>query len=139
MPQGMPTAYTEESLHIVAMKFPNTGKPSFLQSSYPAKTWNMMILRAKLHPEIGGGPQFIMDDSEEGQAIIMGTDPADLTLESLVGMDGDVLLELAGRYGVKNVTAKTKKPAVAFKILSAIAEGVKPSPANATTTAGSGV
>jgi hypothetical protein len=123
MTQGMTTDYKQESLHTVAIKFPATGKPSFLRSSYNEKTWQFMVLRA--HNDKSINAYFVMDDTEEGQAILQGTDTSDISPEFLVGLDEPVLREMADRYEIKH-TAKNNKKAIALKIMAAIADGVKP-------------
>jgi hypothetical protein len=121
---GMTTDFIQESLHTVAITFPQSKAPSMLRASYDPKTWTNIIRGAhsssnKTHP------YFVMDDTDEGQAILLGTNPSDLTKESLVGLETAQLHELARRYKVE-FHHRNKKEAIAFKILAAVAEGVIP-------------
>jgi len=131
MPQGMQSDYKKESQETVAIKYPKTKKPTLLRSSYNPMTWNFMVMRAMQHPEIGA--EFVSIDSEEGQAILQGTDPSDLTPEFLLGMDDLALRELADRYAITLTTKNTKK-AIALKIRAAIEDGVKPKPVAAVSS-----
>ena len=125
MPQGMQSDYKKESQETVAIRYPKTKKPTLFRSSYNPQTWNFMVMRAMQHPELGC--EFVTMDSDEGQAILQGTDPSDLTPEFLLGMDDSALRELAERYSV-TLTSKNTKKAIALKIRAAIEDGVKPKP-----------
>jgi hypothetical protein len=124
MPNGMTTDYRLESLSIVALKFPVTGRPMMLRSSYPIGTWRNIVSHAKRNA-VTVQALFIQEDSEEGQAILLGTDSSDITPEFLQGLDDENLREMASRYEVK-LNGKNNKKAIALKIMAAIADGVKP-------------
>lgn len=124
--QGMQTDYREEALHCVSMK-PENGKPMLLKSSYPFAVWHMMVMGAKLQPN-SAKVRFIMDDTEEGQGIVQGTDLSDLTPEYLVALDEGELRLLAKRFKVEIKGTKFNPKVTALKIMTAIAEGAKPAP-----------
>lgn len=131
MSQGMQTDFLKESQKTVAIKFPETGRPTFFRSSYNPKTWQNMIAEAHLNRNIQA--IFVSEDSEEGQAILQGTDPSDITAEFLMGLEEDNLRDMAKKYGI-SAKATSAKKSVALKILAAIAEGIKPNAKNADNT-----
>lgn len=120
--KGMTKDYVEESKHTVAMKFPNTQRPMMRRTSYSPKFWNMMVMRAHLDLDIAA--VFVMDNTEEGQAILHNTDLSEITQELLLSLSESDLLDMAELFGVKT-TSKNPK-VIALKILAAKEEGVKP-------------
>lgn len=120
----------------VAIKY-KSGKPMLLRSDYPISLlnqgvsipmWELMVKRVLDEPKLGG--TCVMEDSEEGQAILNGTPTASVTQEFLLGLGDKRLREFAELYGVKT-SEKNSTKSVALKILSAIADGAKPKEATA--------
>jgi DNA-binding Xre family transcriptional regulator len=121
--------------HCVAIRFAS-GKPSLLKSSYPWESWKWMIHRAIEAKDIDA--KLIMDDTDEGKAIVDGTDLSALTEEYLLGLDApgedNQIRALAAKFGIelKPVSQidpgrfKGYKASIALKICAAIKEGVKP-------------
>lgn len=134
MPSGMTTDYKKEALHTVALKFPATGRPMMFQTSYPPNTWRNMVSHAHRNANTVQAI-FVMDTSEEGQQILQGTDPSDITPDFLIGLGEVRIREMAERYGVK-YTAKSTIKSIALKIMAAIDDGVKPSPISAEAVSG---
>lgn len=121
----MPEDYAALASRTVAIKFPDTGRPMLLRSSYDEKTWDFMITQARLDRNTLS--KLVRDDSPEGQEILMGTDPSLITAETLMKLGEIKIRALAERYGVKTTTKNSVK-SIALKILSAIADGVRPQP-----------
>jgi hypothetical protein len=131
--------FRKTSLKAVAIKYPKTNKPMILRSDYQQgpmslqdplvpSMWELMVKRILDDPKANG--VVITEDSEEGQAILNGTPLVSVTKEfllGLVGKDGDLarLREYASLYDVK-FNEKTSANAIAFKVLAAVADGVKP-------------
>jgi hypothetical protein len=128
---------TATAQHCVAIRFAS-GKPSLLKSSYPldGEFWKWVVHRTIEEKDIDA--KLIMDDTDEGKAILDGTDLSAFSEEYLLGMDEpgeDMKLRaLAARFGVEVKPAsqvapdrfKGYKASIALKICAAIKEGVKP-------------
>lgn len=121
MSEGMTTDFIEEAKHTVAIVYTN-GRPPMLQSSYSAEFWQQVVAQATLSKNMKHC-RMVMDDTEEGQAIIDGTAPQDVTLEYLMGISIGQIRQMAVRY---QVSGAGKQKAIALKILAAIQDGVKP-------------
>jgi len=111
--------YAKLAPQIVAIKFPETGRPSLLKASYPLRDWIFLVCGADLGKNIH--PRFIFEDSPEGQDILMGTPADDVTLEFLVGLSDEMLRAKAAQHGVKTSPKQAKK-VIAFNILAALEE-----------------
>jgi hypothetical protein len=121
MSEGMATDFIEEAKHTVAIVYTN-GRPSMFQTSYSAEFWTQVVAQATLSKNMKHC-RMVMDDTPEGQAIINGTAPQDVSLEYLMGLDIGKIRQVAVQYGVSG--AGKQKP-IALKILAAIADGVVP-------------
>ena len=103
--------------HCVALRYPNN--PILIyKSSYDEHTWHLMIMGQKKRME--GQPQYLMDNTEEGQAILHGTFMSDLTQSFLMSQEVDTLVEIAKKRGIK--TTLRDRLALTLKILSDQAE-----------------
>lgn len=119
--EGMMKDYSQESAEIVAISFEN-GRPTIYRASYSPEYWVQVVTHCKLSSDMKHA-RFVRDDSEDGQAIINGTAAQDITMSYLLGISAKQLEQMAESYGVGATGARK---AVAFRILSAVADKVKP-------------
>ena len=131
MKDGMPN-HEEEAKHAVAIRydaFPSGRRPpdQLRSGGVSAEQWQWMVHRALTAKDIHC--RLIMDNTEEGRAILNGTDLSNITSEFLMGLDDPdddtKLREMAKRFGL-TIKAGTKKKVIVLRILAAKEEGVKP-------------
>jgi hypothetical protein len=131
MKEGMEN-HEEEAKHAVAIRyeaFPSGRRPpdQIRSSGVSAIQWQWMVHRALTAKDIHC--RIIMDNTEEGRAILNGTDLSNITSEFLMGLDPEgedtKLREMAKRFGV-NPKVGMKKKVIVLKVLAAKEEGIKP-------------
>jgi hypothetical protein len=120
METGMQSDYYKEAGETVAID-PRNGRPMFIRSGYPFAMWHKMVTAACLNKNLQHC-RLIKEDSEEGQKIINGTLPHDLTLEFLLGLKAEALAAMAKVHGVD---PKGKPKVVAYKIMATANEEKK--------------
>jgi hypothetical protein len=125
--------HREEARKAVAIRydpFPSGRRaPDMIRSSgVSEEQWVWMVHRAITAPDIHC--RLIMADSEEGKAIINGTDLSNITNEFLLGLDppddDTKLRDMAKRFKL-DVKPGTKKKVTVLRILTEIEKGAKPS------------
>jgi hypothetical protein len=118
---GMQTDFIEESKHTVAIVFSN-GRPPLYRMDYPEKFWVQVVAQTSLSKSLNHA-RMVMDDTDEGQAVINGSRPSSITKEFLLGLEIGQLRRMAVAYGESGAG---KALPMALKILTAIEEGRKP-------------
>jgi hypothetical protein len=132
MKEGMQN-HQEEAKHAVAIRydaFPSGRRPpdQIRSGGVSMEQWTWMVHRALTAKDIHC--RLIMDNTEEGKAILNGTDLSNITSEFLMGLDpvdeDTKLREMAKRFGL-TIKPGTKKKVIVLRILAAKEEGTKPS------------
>lgn len=109
-----PATYSKD---IVAIRYPRTGKPDLLKSSYNDNMWAKLVVGADLQHNTGA--MLIHADTPEGQAVLRGTPPVNMTDSFLMGLSDQDFADICAQYKVKIL--KNKKATV-LNVLAAIEE-----------------
>lgn len=127
--------HREEARKAVAIRydaFPSGKRPAdqIRSSGVSEEFWVWQVHAALTQKGLQGHCRLVMADSEEGKAIINGTDLANITNEFLLGLDpaddDTKLRDMAKRFKL-DVKPGTKKKVTVLRILTEIEKGVKPS------------
>lgn len=113
----MPYDPVQFSKDIVAIRYPRTGKPDLLQSSYDPNLWSKLCVGADMGRNVHA--EFILRDTPEGQAVLRGTPPENMTDAYLMGLSDEDFKTVCDQYKVK--AGKSKKVAV-LSLMAAIEE-----------------
>lgn len=113
----MPYDPAKFSKEIVAITYPQTGKPALLQSSYNENMWAKLVVGADLQPKTGAF--LVHRETPEGQAILRGTPAENMTDAYLMGLTDEDFASLCDEHKVK---VGKNKQATVLKLLAAIEE-----------------